>query len=519
MDPSEFDLLDSSGFHFLGCARDREGPDGEIVCPITLLDSDTYRWLSVARAPGHDEQEELMKLETMTTAEWQAYYEAKDNDDPLHDHKSWAATARLACPLVDRLPPDVVGLDMDESGNLLSTTTDAVHNTARSTYYPSVIEYRLRRPVPTLLRSQLAVARRLAFGVDKVVHAQHGSARRARDNGGAALVMKYDPTGGPFGLGGVWTEIQIMAQFPPNHPHLLQLDSLVVEEISGLGVVGFTMPFIPSPTLDKLPPPRPLKLRWLRELMALVDELNLEFGLVHQDIAARNLIINPATDAILLIDFGRATAVGLEPNPYDRAVPEASDVKGVVAMAYYLVTRDPRFACYTIEHIDEKEVADCDKWVNPPGVELDHDASVFYDEVMAWATKRRSGPHMTHYTQAPSHFDFPMPPDPPEDFVVLDGVKTNLIAARGGSMSDRIRAGRPVLRWERPAASKVDKTRRLLVTGRYEDEEKDTPGIAVPDSKRGFPQPPVAVCNGVAAKPERDNVAGQAKRQKRRRSN
>jgi hypothetical protein len=28
---------------------------------------------------------------------------------------------------------------------------------------------------------------------------------------------------------------------------------LVVEEISGLGVVGFTIPFIPSPTLDKLP--------------------------------------------------------------------------------------------------------------------------------------------------------------------------------------------------------------------------------------------------------------------------
>jgi hypothetical protein len=41
----------------------------------------------------------------------------------------------------------------------------------------------------------------------------------------------------------------------------------------------------------------------------------------------------------------------------------------------------------------------------------------------------------------------------------------------------------------------------------------------VADSKRGFPQPPVTVCNGEAVKTERGIGAGKAERRKRRRSN
>lgn len=61
---------------------------------------------------------------------------------------------------------------------------------------------------------------------------------------------------------------------------------------------------------------------------------------------------------------------------------------------------------------------------------------------------------------------------------------------------------RPALTWHRPLQSKVDPARRLLATGRYADEEEAVSGrraaIAVPDPKRGFPQPPASAFNNAA---------------------
>ncbi|KAK4235225.1 hypothetical protein C8A03DRAFT_36928 [Achaetomium macrosporum] len=508
MNASEAERLDLQGFGWLG-SFDREGADGDVVHAVALFDFDSYRSLSLARPASHVEP---VELHLMTPDEMQAYYEKRDREDPDSDFESIAATCRLLRPLMDDLPLDVMALDMDQSGRLLWTSTDVDHNPSWSTYYPSVAEYRLQRPVATVLRSQLAVVEYLAGGTDKVLLALPGRNARRNEDGGPVWAFKHAPESSVWG--GHWSEIQIMAQFPPNRPHLLHLDRLVVEEISGLGVVGFTAPFIPSPSLDRLDPPRPLKLRWLRELMAVVDELNLEFGILHQDIAARNLFINPATDAVLLFDFSMATGIGYTgPNPYRRPEAARNDVKGVVILAYHLVTRDPRYAFYYLDRVDETDVEDRAKWVSPAGVKLDHDASVSYDEVMVWAAKRRAGPHISHYTEAPRHFDLPEAPDPPEDIIVsAEGVDDHLISVHG-SLSSRVRAGRPVLSWQRPPGAKVDKSRRPLATGRYADEEKDMSGIAVPYSKRGFPQPPVENnSNGAAVKVGHGSTVKKRKR-------
>jgi hypothetical protein len=55
----------------------------------------------------------------------------------------------------------------------------------------------------------------------------------------------------------------------------------------------------------------------------------------------------------------------------------------------------------------------------------------------------------------------------------------------------RTQHGRPILSWRRPPKAKVDKSRRLLATGRYADQEAKVPRLVAPDPKRGFPQPPV----------------------------
>ena len=185
----------------------------------------------------------------------------------------------------------------------------------------------------------------LSGNVDKVCYKLPSTG----DDVEKVAVFKYSGSGDPYGK--VWGEIQIMSQFPRDHPHLLSLDSIILEELSGLGVVGFTTPFIPSPTLEKLLPI--IKLRWLKELMAVVDELNLEYGIIHQGIADRNIFINPATDSILLFDFEGAAGIGNVGTPgYSCYKPARNDVKGVVLLAYYLVTRDPQYDMFLLNSAD-----------------------------------------------------------------------------------------------------------------------------------------------------------------------
>lgn len=256
-----------------------------------------------------------------------------------------------------------------------------------------------------------------------------------------------------------------------------------MEEISGLGVIGFTTPFVAGPTLENQVAPWSFRLQWLREIISVVDFLNLEYGIIHQDIADRNLFVNPATGPILLFDFGCST---MAPN----AFPGQDNVKGVMFLVYFLITRDPKYSAYWLQTVDEKEIEHRDKWVKHAEVELDHDVSVFYDELMAWIRKRRDGRQPTEARHA---LDIPWPPSPPKDMVSLGDLRVNL--SGNCLVRQRIQAGRPVLNWRRPPKSKVDPSRRLLATGRYADEEGAGPGsfIAVPDPNRGFPQPPVSV--------------------------
>jgi hypothetical protein len=123
-----------------------------------------------------------------------------------------------------------------------------------------------------------------------------------------------------------------------------------VEEISGLGVVGFITPL--PPNVVSIHDPSPLKLKWLRQLMSFVDQLHVDYGIVHQHIVAPNLLVNRTTDCILLVNFARATGTGrLERLGYKTELGAQNDIKGVVILAYYLVTGDPKYHSYNLTSI------------------------------------------------------------------------------------------------------------------------------------------------------------------------
>jgi hypothetical protein len=196
--------------------------------------------------------------------------------------------------------------------------------------------------------------------------------------------------------------------------------------------------------------------------MQVVDDLNLKHGIIHQDIAHRNLLIDSASDSIVLIDFNGANRVGVDrtgASHNEGWQEDRDDVKGVLLFLYQYIARDPNLEeHYALHLLNEKDFIDPAKWVKHPDVELDDDVAEFYFELMAWVRGRRRARHkMKHYTEAPQPLEWPRLPRRAERLRFL--------------VRHRRDAGLPYVEWRRPPASEVDPDRRLLATGRYADEE------------------------------------------------
>jgi serine/threonine protein kinase len=115
------------------------------------------------------------------------------------------------------------------------------------------------------------------------------------------------------------------------HPNLVPFGRVVIDDVESR-VLGFTTTYIPGGTLDQNRN-RVFVFEWLQQLTAVVDYLNLELGVVHQDIAPRNLLIDPTTNKILLFDFDRAA-------PVSQTVLVRNDVTGVIFTLYQIITED-----------------------------------------------------------------------------------------------------------------------------------------------------------------------------------
>ncbi|KAG8418349.1 hypothetical protein J3458_005770 [Metarhizium acridum] len=205
----------------------------------------------------------------------------------------------------------------------------------------------------------------------------------------------------------------------PQHPNIVPLDRLVLDEVNGR-VVGFTTLYIPGGTLSKNKS-RTFKLKWLRQLTCVIDDLNLKHGIAHQDVSARNLLIDPKTDALMLFDFnysGRIAGIGYG--------EDRNDIKGVIFTLYEIITRDTDFR--DVPHYEQNpaDVQELDEWVQHPDVQLDHSVTEFRSVLNEWVDRRQSGRQIAVYTEAPEYIDWPdFPKSPPKDVVFNDDGKGN----------------------------------------------------------------------------------------------
>ena len=409
-----------------------------------------------------DQHKILLRNGDTRRAVWVTLPNPDGHEPPDHDpefNKPLETAARALRGLLDQLPADTVAVDLDAAGGLVSSSTNPALGFTRRSRHTALAAFDLPIPGrPAIPRSQLAEVGRFTGPVDLVSDcSDRGSG--SEPGAGRRYVFKNDfPAARSF-----WTELQLLARLPP-HPHLALLDRVVVDEATGEWVVGFTMRHVEGESLEQGPRRPQLKMKWLRQLMATVDDLNLKHGVVHQDIAGRNLIVDRATDSIVLIDFDAAYRVGVEKDPQEGLDSEGrwgvrDDVKGVLVFLYEYITRDPALTQYWLHLVDEKDVRDPAKWVKHPDAELDDDVAEFYVEAMAWARRRRAARQMAHYSEAPEPLQWPAAP---------------------ASAPDGEPGSCPVLNWYRPPAALVDPARQLLCTGRYADEEEAMAAVAAP---------------------------------------
>ncbi|CAG8887275.1 unnamed protein product [Penicillium egyptiacum] len=203
----------------------------------------------------------------------------------------------------------------------------------------------------------------------------------------------------PMAVQMAWDELNIFNSLPP-HPNIIPFDRVVVEDQESR-VIGFTTKYIPGGTLAN--PKILFRFEWLQQVTQVVDFLNLELGVMHQDIAPCNLLIDPYTQKIVLFDFDRATS------RKKRLYEGRDDVTSVVFTLYELITND---TC--IPHWDRHigMVQSISEWI--VNRELDSDVSKFRNFLSQWVATRRSDGDMERYLNAPHRFTWPDLPTAPD---------------------------------------------------------------------------------------------------------
>ncbi|KAL6699108.1 hypothetical protein J3F84DRAFT_242949 [Trichoderma pleuroticola] len=301
---------------------------------------------------------------------------------------------------IDALGPDVYGIHVSQDGDLVSVSTNPEDDQAMCVYHPPLQAIQRSDHVKTVLRSELLELDRLTPNVDLVSYMPSTNAAEPRK-----VAFKYYLLF-QF-LYKVWHEMNLWMRLP-THPHLVPFDRLVLDELYG-HVVGFTSLYIPGGTI-KENKSRVFKLKWLRQLTSVIDDLNFKYGIAHQDVSARNLVVDPTTDALMLFDFNYSGRIGDVGYGEDR-----NDVKGVIFALYEIITRDMHFRCVPFDQQNPADVQGLEEWVQHPDVKLDHPVSEYRSVLNDWVDRRRSARQISHYTEAIEYIDWPDFPEPPPE--------------------------------------------------------------------------------------------------------
>lgn len=337
---------------------------------------------------------------------------------------------------LDTGPPNLTGLVVTLDGQVLKRSTDPYDDRTPGTHYAPLSDYQLPAHTKILARDELVEVSRLSAFADIVVPASASPTSQER------LVFKYYLQ--VFDLQSTWNAINIGARVS-DHPHIAPVRHVVVDESDRSRVVGFTAPFYPGGNLEQTKHSRVFKLKWAKQLFRTVDDLHLKYGVTHWDLHTENVVIDPETDNLILIDFGCASKIGtpeftkhhmaaLEPRGPDHPLHGVvDDIKAAIRMVHSLVT-DLDDNSWTDPPMIKKG-----GWVKGPDVRLDSPVEDYYRLVMDWLRERNSRLRITQHNQASEPLNYPdyMPP-PQVDIDVYEKIQKKKKAEEEGALPDRL---------------------------------------------------------------------------------
>ncbi|TVY39865.1 hypothetical protein LOCC1_G004302, partial [Lachnellula occidentalis] len=342
---------------------------------------------------------------------------------------------------IDQLDSDVFEIKVSDDGELLSTSSKPKDDVTLALHYPRYdVSSDSSTKNDTLTRPQFTEVDRLGPEVDLV--------RYTEESGESKLVVfKYAMI--LQHLRRMWKELHIVKSLP-QHPFIVPFDRIVLDDIEPR-ILGFTTPYIPGGTFADNQT-RPFRFKWLQQLTSVVDDLNFKFGITHQDVSPRNLLVDPVTESIQLFDFDRAAKIGSE-----EAEERRNDVDGVIFTIYEILTLDDHFRTIPFDQQDVKEVEEMEIWdVKAPVEEGTGGVEAFRRFLQEWAQMRRSKP-LKLFSEASSPLDWPeYPPDTPNPFVSYPDSDNEddaqPITFPGGSRTrtDARRNGQHAVCWARP---------------------------------------------------------------------
>ncbi|ESZ92022.1 hypothetical protein SBOR_7588 [Sclerotinia borealis F-4128] len=342
----------------------------------------------------------------------------------------------------DSLSPDIRAIEVDDDGIISGVSKDLKDDDTPFIPHPPFSIVKSLAGCRTIKHSQLQELSRLRPGLDI-------SSYKDKCQNSVKVAFKFNAWGKPQRLQRAWKEMNILKTLP-SHPNIVPFDAVVLEDVESR-VIGFTTKYIPGGTLVN--PNVPFRFEWIQQLTQLVDFLNLDLGIMHQDIAPRNLLIDPDTQKILLFDFDWA-ACGKKGLLIGR-----DDITGVVFTLYELITNDTSFANIPHRERDIEMVQSISEW--PRKRELDTDVLKFRNFLNGWVEKRQSNGVMEQYIKTPTRITWPDLPTA-HDYDVhypmgktLDGDTIWRTGPR--LMRNALEAGQYCFRWERPPQRSLPK--------------------------------------------------------------
>jgi serine/threonine protein kinase len=266
-----------------------------------------------------------------------------------------------------------------------------------------------------------------------------------------------------------WKEMSLWMRLP-RHPNIVPFDRVVVDELEGR-VVGFTSSYVPGGTLEENKS-RVFKLKWLRQLIQVVDDLNLKYSIAHQDIAPRNLLVDESTDSVMLFDFNFAARINCPTSDEGGCyVEDRNDVKGVVFTTYEIITQDNsvRSMSHESQNLDNLGA----KWVKHPEVELDHPVASYQIMLQEWQDRRARDICPVFPDNDSSAIDWPSMPKPPQKTICMKTVQGEPTYIAVDNFYERrqdvLGRGDKVPNWQRPPQRVLDGGTRILSSGEIID--------------------------------------------------